>query len=227
MLVTLIYLKKKLRQRQRWIDVVICLLNGRFSLQLPSCLPLVLLQSIWGRACTSMVINTCTQSFNLPYLSHVTIWLHCLIWVSFNLSCSRLESNEGRKRHIWVTYSVRIEKRWAESETTVVHLTGFSLFLLLPDPLSLSHFLSASRSLSFLLFSTRCNPFLLPPPPPKRRSARGPFGVRHLCSVIQSATVLFILDLFGALESLSLIHAKIRHFFPPSFSLFILCLPHF
>lgn len=58
-------------------------------------------------ACIFMVINTCTQSFNLPYLSHVTVWLHCLIWVSFNLSPPRLEINEGRKRHIWVAYSVR------------------------------------------------------------------------------------------------------------------------
>ena len=98
--------EKKPQPWQRWIDVLICLFNRRFPLQLPSCLSLVLLHGGGGRACIFMVINTCTQSFNLPYLSHVTVWLHCLIWVSFNLSCPRLEINEGRKRRIWISYSV-------------------------------------------------------------------------------------------------------------------------
>lgn len=175
---------------------------------------LVLLQWGRGRACIFMVINTCTQSFNLPYLSHVTVWLHCLIWVSFNLSHPRLEINEGRKRHIWVSYSVEEQKGWDELETNVIHLTVLSLFFfcfsLIPF-LCLSLALSLTLSLSSCL-AARCSPFFHCSPP-NRRSARGPFGVRHLCSVIQSATALFIPDLFGALESLSLIHAKIRHFF--------------
>lgn len=167
------------------------------------------------------VINTCTQSFNLPYLSHVTVWLHCLIWVSFNLSRPRLEINEGRKRHTWVCRGAEGYKESAELETSVAHLTVLFLFLVfsaLPcSPFSVSLHLSPSLYFSLSLFSclaARCSPFFaLLPPPPNRRSARGPFGVRHLCSVIQSATALFIPDLFGALESLSLICAKILYFF--------------
>lgn len=96
--------KPKAQPWHRWIDVLICLFNRRFPLQLPSCLSLVLLQRDGGGLVCFTVINTCTQSFNLPYLSHVTVWLHCLIWVSFNLSRPRLEINEGRKRHTWVSH---------------------------------------------------------------------------------------------------------------------------
>lgn len=179
------------------------------------------------------VINTCTQSFNLPYLSHVTVWLHCLIWVSFNLSRPRLEINEGRKRHTWVSRGAEGYKESAELETSVAHLTVlFLVFSALPcAPFSVSLHLSPSLYFCLSLFSclaARCSPFFALLPPPNRRSARGPFGVRHLCSVIQSATALFIPDLFGALESLSLICAKILYFFflffffmihrlPPSF----------
>lgn len=105
-------LQKKTQSWHRWIDVLICLFNKSFPLQLPSCLFFVLLQLGLGRACIFMVINTCAQSFNLPYLSHVTVWLHCLIWVSFNLSRHRLEINEGRKRHVWVSYSVGGWRGW-------------------------------------------------------------------------------------------------------------------
>lgn len=95
--------KKQLQHWQRWINVGICPFNRRFPLQLPPGCFLFFASQYRGRACIFMVINTCTQSFKMPYLSHVTVWLHCLIWVSFNLSHSRLEINEGRKRHIWVS----------------------------------------------------------------------------------------------------------------------------
>lgn len=77
---------------------------------------------------------------------------------------------------------------------------------------------SVTRSSSFSLFSclaARCSPFLHRSPlhTQNSRSARGPFGVRHLCSVLQSAIVLFILDLFGVLESPPLIDTKIFHLF--------------
>lgn len=151
---THLFKKKNPQPWQRWIDVLICLFNRRFPLQLPSCLSLVLLQWGRGRACIFMVINTCTQSFNLPYLSHVTVWLHCLIWVSFNLSRPRLEINEGRKRHIWVSYSVEGYKGWDELETNVVHLTVLSLFSTFPwSPSSVSLHLSLSVSLSLSLSS--------------------------------------------------------------------------
>lgn len=204
--------------------MLICLFNRRFPLQLLPCLSLVLLRSGRGRACIFMVINTCAQSFNLPYLSHVTVWLHCLIWVSFNLSRPRLEINEGRKRHIWVSYSAKGVKGmgWMGDECRSFD-NAFSFF----PCVSLIPVLCRSLSLSLpSCLAARCSPFLHCSPP-NRRSARGPFGVRHLCSVIQSATVLFIPDLFGALESLSLIHAKILHsFFSPLF-LLIHPLPYF
>lgn len=78
-----------------------------------------------------------------------------------------------------------------------------SLFL----PLSLFSLVLPPDVAHFFIF------FFFSTPSPSRRSARGPFGVRHLCSVIQSATVLFIPDLFGALESPSLICEKILYFF--------------
>lgn len=90
-----------------------------------------------------------------------------------------------------------------------------------------------SPSLSFLLFCRQMrhiffSPFFPCTPSPSRRSARGPFGVRHLCSVIQSATALFIPDLFGALESPSLICEKILYFFFLLFSpRFIVFLPSY
>lgn len=144
----LIYWKKKKNTPQPWqrlIDMLICFFNRRFPLQLPSCLSLVPLQWDRGRACIFMVINTCTQSFNLPYLSQVTVWLHCLIWVSFNLSGPRLEINEGRKRHIWVSYCVEGYKRRYDLKTNVILFIACSFFfLLLPDPLPLSPSISLS-----------------------------------------------------------------------------------
>lgn len=159
-LVTLIYLKKKKEPQpwQRWIDVLICLFNRRFPLQLLPCLSLVLLRSGRGRACIFMVINTCAQSFNLPYLSHVTVWLHCLIWVSFNLSRPRLEINEGRKRHIWVSYSAKGVKGmgWMGDECRSFD-NAFSFF----SCVSLIPVLCRSLSLSLpSCLAARCSPFL-------------------------------------------------------------------
>lgn len=153
------------------------------------------------------VINTCTQSFNLPYLSHVTVWLHCLIWESFNLSRPRLEINEGRTRRALVAAGLQSAhwlNRWRMSLT----------WRCCSPPPSPSLYFSSSL---FSCFTARCSTFfsffISSTPSPSRRSARGPFGVRHLCSVIQSATALFIPDLFGALESPSLICEKILYFF--------------
>lgn len=136
--------------------MLICFFNRRFPLQLASCLSLVPLQWERGRACIFMVINTCTQSFNLPYLSQVTVWLHCLIWVSFNLSGPRLEINEGRKRHIWVSYCVEGYKRRYDLKTNVILFIACSFF---PPTSAWS---SSSVSLHLSLFSclaARCSPF--------------------------------------------------------------------
>jgi len=126
-----------------------------------------------GGPCIFMVINTCTQSFNLPYLSHVTVWLHCLIWVSFNLSRPRLEINEGRKRHIWVTSSegvgggVRGGKRNGMNGRQTSFIWQCSLFLLFSPIPFLFPSLSIIRSL-FSCLAARCSPFvpLHPPTPP-------------------------------------------------------------